>query len=220
MKEQLVTVRPVHPTYWQQICRSVIYLKTRRCSTYAGVCPRVNFTCGATFNSIFGQLVKLNTRALGGDFGFLSDSYKADWFRRLSLYAIWSVCICRYIWFSSGDASCAEPNGPSVRSSGCRRCTWRVWPRCVSGSVWWARRIERSASRSSPMCIGTASRLQKEKRRAQRRQLHTSGLFLNFLKQRQVRDIGTHQSNDQLYLNTPQKAIPLSHTQPFNINAK
>lgn len=37
--------------------------------------------------------MKLNTRALGGDFGFLSDSYKADWFRRLSLYAIWSVSV-------------------------------------------------------------------------------------------------------------------------------
>lgn len=66
VKEQLVTVWPVHPTCWQQICRSVIYLKTRWCSTYAGVYPRVNFTCGATFNSIFGQLMKLNTRALGG----------------------------------------------------------------------------------------------------------------------------------------------------------
>lgn len=50
VKEQLVTVRPVHPTCWQQICRSVIYLKTCWCSTYAGVYPRVNFTCGATFN--------------------------------------------------------------------------------------------------------------------------------------------------------------------------
>lgn len=66
VREQLVTVRPVHPTCWQQICRSVIYLKTCWCSTYAGVYPWVNFTCGATFNLIFGQLMKLNTRALGG----------------------------------------------------------------------------------------------------------------------------------------------------------
>lgn len=75
---------------------------------------------------------------------------------------------------SSGGASCAEPGGPSARSSGCRPHTWRVWPRCACGSVWWARLIGQSASRSSPTCSGTVSHLEEKRERRMGHQ-HAAG---------------------------------------------
>ena len=75
--------------------------------------------------------------------------------------------VCVHPDVSSGGASCAGPGGRSGRSSGCRRCIWRVSLRCVSGSVGWARLTGRNASRSFPMCSGTASHLQGEEERAE-----------------------------------------------------
>lgn len=88
---------------------------------------------------------------------------------------------CRSLLSNSGAASCARPGGRSARSSGCRRCIWRVWLRCVSGSVGSARLTWRSASRSSPTCSGTASPLQatrKDRRLMSRveRSKHTNEL--------------------------------------------
>lgn len=77
-----------------------------------------------------------------------------------SLYLTVLVWIHRQPGSSSGGVSCAEPGGPSGRSSGCRPRTWRVWRRCASGSAGWARPIGQSASRSSPTCSGTVSHLE------------------------------------------------------------
>ena len=85
----------------------------------------------------------------------------------LSVCVCVCVCVCVLVCsgpvrVSSGGASCAGPGDRSGRSSGCRRRTWTVWLRCVSGSVGSARPIGRSASRSSPTYSGTASHLRRD----------------------------------------------------------
>lgn len=67
--------------------------------------------------------------------------------------------VCDGEGVSSGGASCAEPGGPSGRSSGCRLRTWTASLQCASCSVGSARLNGRNASRSCPTCSGTASRL-------------------------------------------------------------